>query len=208
MARVSRRRWWLCWHAVKTVPERRPAKQAARPDRVRVFFAIWPNGATAKALHQLARDAQAECGGRLMRLDTLHLTLAFIGDVPRDRLPVIVAAGDSLDFPAFKLELERLGSWQHNHIVWAGTDHAPAPLGELVASLHARLKNAGFPLEERRFAPHVTLLRRIATSFAQRCVPALVWPVCEFVLVESVLDQQGSRYRPIARWPATREAAD
>lgn len=143
-----------------------------------------------------------------MRLDTLHLTLGFIGDIPRERLPALIEAGNSLDFPAFKLEFERLGSWQHNRIVWAGTDRAPAPLGELVSALHARLKSAGFPLEERRFAPHVTLLRRIATSFPQRCVPALVWPVCEFVLVESVLDHQGSCYRPIARWPATREAAD
>lgn len=208
MARVSRRRWWLYWLVVKKVPERRPDKHVARPDRVRVFFAIWPNGTAAKALHQLARDAQAECGGRLMRLDTLHLTLAFIGDTPRDRLPALIEAGDSLDFPAFKLAFERLGCWQHNHIVWAGTDRAPAPLGELVTSLRARLESAGFSLEERRFAPHVTLLRRIATPFPQRCVPALEWPVREFVLVESVLDHQGSRYRPIARWPATLEAAD
>src|SRR3546814_10607201 len=51
----------------------------AAPAQARLFFALWPGPALAATLAHWAAQAQAACGGRAMRPDTLHLTLAFLG---------------------------------------------------------------------------------------------------------------------------------
>src|SRR5690606_7323542 len=63
-----------------------PAQAKADPAGRRVFFALWPDARTAAVLSGWAQDAHAMCGGRIMRPDTLHLTLAFLGMVPHARV--------------------------------------------------------------------------------------------------------------------------
>src|SRR5690606_32306650 len=50
----------------------------AEPTR-RIFFGLWPSPDTAQEIMALAHEAHAECGARIMRAETLHLTLAFLG---------------------------------------------------------------------------------------------------------------------------------
>ena len=52
----------------------------------RVFFALWPDDEIARQFDEAGRMAHQSLGGRRMRRETLHLTLAFIGDVPPARL--------------------------------------------------------------------------------------------------------------------------
>ena len=54
----------------------------------------------------------------------LHLTLAFVGDVDRDRLP-LEAVGDAVGGPGFELPIDAVGYWPHNRIVWAGSTACP-----------------------------------------------------------------------------------
>ena len=90
------------------------------PARLRVFLALWPGAATAAALHARARALQAECGGRAMRRDTIHLTLAFLGDVAVPRLAALGAVAQSVRGERFVLELDRVGNWRGNRILWSG----------------------------------------------------------------------------------------
>ena len=48
---------------------------------VRLFFALWPSPPLAASLAGWAQQARLTCGGRAMRTETLHLTLAFLGPV-------------------------------------------------------------------------------------------------------------------------------
>ena len=58
---------------------------------MRLFFAYWPSAETAQALMDWVRRAHALYGGRMMRSDTLHLTLAFLGQTEPERAqPAIV----------------------------------------------------------------------------------------------------------------------
>lgn len=181
----------------------RPAEtpSGARP-RARVFFAIWPAAAISRRLHKEGERAHATTGGRRMRRDTLHLTLAFIGDIARERLDALRAAADKVAFAPFTLRLDRIAGWRHNHIVWAGATELPAELESLVSQLNAALAEGGFPVERRKFAAHVTLLRNARGEFpAAELDPPIDWPVGEFVLVESDLRPEGAQYTVVASWP-------
>ncbi|AKU11952.1 2-5 RNA ligase [Azoarcus sp. CIB] len=169
---------------------------------MRVFFAIWPAPAIARRLHQEGERAHGLTGGRRMRRDTLHLTLAFIGDIPRERLEELRAAAHKVAFPPFTLRLDRIAGWRHNHIVWAGASELPGELESLVTQLNAALAEGGFPVEHRKFAAHVTLLRNARGEFSATALdPPIEWPVGEFVLVESDPKPEGAHYTVLESWP-------
>lgn len=166
----------------------------------RLFFAVWPDAPAAQALHETAREAQRTCGGRLMRRETLHLTLAFLGEIPAARLVDATAVAADIRFDAFTLTLDRLDYWKHNRILWAGGESAP--LAALANRLGDGLRAAGFRLEARPFVAHLTLLRDARCESVPPLAASIAWPVSEFTLVESVLTDKGSRYEIVGRWPA------
>lgn len=175
-----------------------PAADPAPP--VRVFFALWPGAAVANALRSAARRA-APRDARLMRADTLHLTLAFIGDVTPDRLPAIEAVGDQVRWPRCTLRLDQLGHWPHNQILWAGCQSPPDALAQLVDELSVGLQAIGITLAPRPFVPHITLARRCRHAVAADMRP-IDWPVAGGVLAVSQRDHTGARYLMRRRWPA------
>lgn len=170
------------------------------PARLRVFFALWPGAATAAALHARARALQAECGGRAMRRDTIHLTLAFLGDVAVPRLAALGAVGQSVRGERFVLELDRVGNWRGNRILWSGCAQPPAALPALAEALAAGLRAADFELEARAFNPHVTLVRNALRPPQGIEMAPLRWPVASFVLVASERNAGGAHYRVLGRW--------
>lgn len=155
----------------------------------------------AGQLDALGRQLRQQCRGRPTRRETLHLTLAFVGDVARERIAQLAAIAAQLQVPAFSLSLDVIGSWARNRIAWAGCRTTPPVLTAFTAELADRLRAAGFQIERRAFKPHLTLLRKIAVPFAPRDIAPVHWQVDEFVLVESVLGTEGACYRTLARWP-------
>lgn len=165
----------------------------------RLFFALWPSPALARELHTLARHATKAHGGRVMRLDTLHLTLAFLGNTPDSRIEAIAARGADCARACqpFTLTLDELGYWPRKHIVWAGPRIVPSPLVQLAGALSSRLGDA---VQDRRFNPHVTLVRR-AGAAPDLPPPALCWNVDALCLVRSATEAAGARYTIIGHWP-------
>ena len=175
--------------------------RAQKEPRLRLFFALWPGAATRSALHARALALNAECGGRVMRRDTIHLTLVFLGDTPAHELDRLQALAAQLDGQRFAFALDRVGSWKRNRILWSGPSSVPPALAELGRALGGRLRAAGFTLEERAFAPHVTLVRNAGAAPAEAQVAPLAWEVDDFALVASERRAAGARYRTIGRWP-------
>lgn len=175
---------------------------AVKPHRV--FFALWPDEGVARQFDEAGREAHRALGGRRMRRETLHLTLAFIGDVPPERLETLAELAGDIRLPAFELLLDRGQCLARKNIFWAGATEIPAALRDLAAGLASRLKAAAFRTEERPFAAHVTLLRH-ARCEKEREAPGsnlrIEWPVRDFVLVESELKAEGASYRILRRWP-------
>jgi len=176
---------------------------ATEPRTRRLFFALWPDAALTHTLHGLARELAAHQGGRCMDEDSLHLTLAFLGDVPADLVESALRVANDIQQEAFTLQLDQLAHWPHNRIAWAGCSKPPIALMSLANTLQHRLRQAEFTIEPRPFAPHVTLLRNCRQATAAALTP-LHWPAREFVLVESLSPADrdgGGRYRIIGRWP-------
>ncbi|WP_458527413.1 2'-5' RNA ligase family protein, partial [Onishia taeanensis] len=59
--------------------------------RHRLFLALWPDPAVREALSSTAGQAHLACRGRPVAPEQLHLTLAFLGQVPTERLSALVA---------------------------------------------------------------------------------------------------------------------
>jgi 2'-5' RNA ligase len=178
-------------------------------DRCRCFFALWPGDEAVESLHRIAAEAHKTCGGRVMRHDTLHLTLAFLGDIPGERLADAKRVADAIAAAPFDLIIDRLGYWRHNRILWAG-GAVPPRLTFIADALGNGLRESGFTLDARPFAPHVTLLRDAhcagmeCPAWGTSLLPQSIgWPVREFVLAESRLSSSGARYQIVGRWPLT-----
>ena len=175
-----------------------------RPATARVFFALWPPPEVARQLSAVADAFAKSAGGRATRQETIHLTLAFIGDVPLERLPDLQRAARKVRAEAFDLTLDQFGLWRHNRIFWAGCSVLPPALAELSAALVAELQAAGFNVANARrsFTPHITLVRKVVGLDAAlpRCAP-LAWRGGKFVLVRSTLSAGGSSYQTLAEFP-------
>ncbi len=167
---------------------------------MRLFFALWPPAPAAAALERWAGETRRDTGGRVTRPQTIHLTLAFLGEVEDERLQSAIAAGHAVGGALHSLPIDEARYWEHNRVVWVGPREMPAPLGALAGALRAELLREGFALEKRPFQAHVTLIRKAHAPRALPPLPAIDWPVEAFVLVRSELSSDGSDYAFVERF--------
>ena len=164
---------------------------------MRLFFALWPPPDTAKALAAWAHEVQQQAGGRATAEETIHLTLAFLGEADPAKA---IAAARRVRGTRFDLPLDTSQYWKHNKIVWVGPRTPPPPLQSLAAQLHQALTEDAFTLEKRAFAAHITLLRKASLPHSLPDLPPLCWPAHDFVLVRSTSGGTGSRYEIVERF--------
>jgi RNA 2',3'-cyclic 3'-phosphodiesterase len=164
---------------------------------MRLFFALWPPPAAARALARWAKEVQRQTGGRVIDEAKIHLTLAFLGDAEP---ALAIAAGRRVKARAHGLPMEQARYWRANDVVWAGPRDLPASLKALHADLSTELRREHFVLEERPFAAHVTLIRKARAPKALPPLPPVDWPVNEFALVGSSLSPKGPAYESLERF--------
>jgi 2'-5' RNA ligase len=109
---------------------------------LRLFFACWPTPVLQRQLHEIGNRLKLQIDGRVSRSANIHLTLAFLGDVAADRLPVLQQLASKIVVPAFALPLQRLGCWPDGGIGWLAPDQAPEGLLQLVRQLNEALQRA------------------------------------------------------------------
>lgn len=180
-------------HRMNQLPENKSA---------RVFFALWPDEPERVALAAWQPNLHRMCGGRSMRLDTLHATLVFLGDVVQHRMEALQLAAQEVEGEPFDLVLAVARYWGHNHIVYAAPDIVPPQLEQLVRNLEQRLSKHHFRFDKHEYKPHVTLLRNARWSdvrFPE--MKKVLWQARSFALVQSVPDNEGANYRVLARFP-------
>lgn len=169
---------------------------------VRVFFALWPGAPERAALAAWQPPLRELCGGKAMRADTLHATLVFLGDVSIHRLEALKLAAQEAEGMAFDFRLDSARYWGHNHIAYAAPSVVPPALPALVNELERRLRAHRFRFDLHAYKPHVTLLRHAKWSDDPLpLMPEVVWRAHDFVLVQSLRDEQGARYEVLARFP-------
>lgn len=131
----------------------------------RTFIAVELNDDAREALQRrIARLQRRLPGVRLVDPASLHLTLAFLGEIDDDRLNDVIATGltaarEARPFSLSLGELGTFGSRRAPRVIWTGVTGDVARLLTLQQRLAAGLEALGFPREERPFSPHLTLAR-------------------------------------------------
>jgi len=173
---------------------------------VRAFLAIPLAPPVVDRVRRLLRQiAPSLPEVRWVRLETLHLTLRFFGDLPEESLEkigqIMLSIG-RLHAP-FTVQLSGLGAFPAPHrarVFWLGIRDG-GELGALYRAIEERLPDLGIPRETRPFTPHLTLGRHRgrglpASSVLERfrdhaCGPL---PVDRIVLFESRLHPSGAQH--------------
>ncbi len=179
---------------------------------MRLFFAI-----------ELPRDVQAILGRLRPNYDNrdyrwvdpslLHLTLAFLGEQPEERLNVLKQIGSSaaVESRTARLHLGEAGSFGSRRaprVLWADLAGDLEALLSLQTRLEAGLRQADFPVEERAFRPHITLGRRRETAHGgapQGWPPTLeagdgAFTMDKLTLFQSRLSPRGPTYFPLSEF--------
>jgi len=169
-----------------------------RPDQApkRCFVGLWPDADVAERLDALSQELHRSYPyARCVPRANLHLTLAFIGDLPSQD-----AARVATRLPQFAVEpctwcIDRIGQFAGPRVVWAGGP-TPAALQALVGAVQVLLSEAKVAFERRPYVPHVTLLRHVPRSatIARMLDAPIAWLVRRPVLLQS----QSGRYVEVA----------
>jgi len=157
-----------------------------------IYFAIKPPPDVASVLAATAREVTRELGGKPAREDTIHLTLAFLGELPAQHFGELIDVARGVRAESFDVPIDRLGYWAHNRLLWAGSQSFPPALMSLAAQLEAVLLDAGYlkiDVSGRHpFTPHITLARKVngpVDAARLQMSEALAWSCRGFVLIRS-----------------------
>lgn len=158
----------------------------------RLFLALCPGADVQTALAAHIARWQWPAQAALYAPSDWHLTLHFIGTVPRSRVEELRNALASPLTP-FSLPFGRPALWAHGLAVLL-----PLSVPEALSQLHARLGQAlqdlGLKTDSRPYRPHLTLARHAPQAQMPAQSDTFNWPVRAYALMEST-GQPGSRYR-------------
>ena len=184
--------------------------------RIRTFIAIdVPAQVRRKAQSTVETLSRTTQSMRWVAPDNVHITLKFLGDVDEKdiyevcrRTTVAVA-----DFSSVNVGCSGVGAFpslERPRTVWLGIEDPEAHLEQLHQRVEEGLAPMGFPREQRRFQPHVTLgrlrygrrdLGDLIPEMERMQVDAGMIPVEELVVYASELGSQGPSYMVLGRAP-------
>lgn len=127
-----------------------------------------------------------------------------MGKVYPDRLEAlrdVAASVKQSGSCVFDLVVDEIRYWKHNRIVYVVPGKVPQQLVNLVSALQSGISAAGFSLEQRVYAPHVTLMRNAICQTLPEFTEPITWRVREWTMIKSEQTSDGSVYTPIGCWP-------
>lgn len=171
--------------------------------RLRLFYALKVPDAVAAELAQ----AQAKLRGNWRRVEPsqLHITLAYLPNVPSERLDDLKRLGveAARDIPPLDIRLRGTGYFPNEGSprVWFVKAEAER-LDLLAENLRTGIAKLGLETDEKAFKAHVTLARKKGP--APRLPPLLFesthWQTGHLSLVKSVLRKTGPTYQTLSRF--------
>lgn len=168
--------------------------------KTRLYFALWPDDGIRLQLSRYRLQLAREGDGQAVFPATLHMTLAFLGEVDGALIPSVEKVADELQAAPFNYGVNIAGCFSKAGIAWLGAKETPWPLFELQKNLQASLAAAKLSHDKRTFRPHITVVRDIKTPFADRAIAPIRWPIDHFSLVSVIAGPAGPEYEVLNNW--------
>lgn len=151
-----------------------------------------------------------QTGMRWEKKEKIHLTLKFIGEVPNEIVPLIVEQISFLNhFEKIKFSLTEFNFFPNGYnpkILYIGLSNNEI-INQIAFELDQRLFEIGIEKSEKRFKPHLTILRikkpvsdSFIKSFKSLNISSLNFIANEVSLYESKLKPDGSHYKKIKKY--------
>ncbi len=190
----------------------------------RTFVAVEMNNALQSHLAGIIRQvAQALPGIRWVDAASIHLTLAFLGELTDEQVTEVIQATEMAAQQAlpFSYRLSHLGTFglpRYPRVIWMGIEEASGALVAIHHTLNRQLQQRGFEVETRSFSPHLTLarLKSPLSSLDLQTLQALLadkprslasaesYPACHLDVMKSELLRTGARYTCLQSCPIGR----
>lgn len=172
-------------------------------DGERLFVAIDLPEDVRKELKRTAESMELN-NARYSRLDQMHLTLRFLGNVPDDQKECLIQELENISLPSFNLETHALGVFPKRgmpRILWSGLKKDDV-LTELQKSIEESAEKCGFEANNKPWHPHITLARlkgrnRLTPEVLEEASnqnETMMFPVDAFYLYRSELKKSGAVY--------------
>jgi RNA 2',3'-cyclic 3'-phosphodiesterase len=158
------------------------------------------------------REAVPDVTASWTRVENIHLTLKFFGNVAIERIPKISAAVERAikKFPAFEISIGKTGVFpkpSRAQVLWIGVNDPSGKLSELQRQLETECAKEKFEKEDRAYRPHLTIARLRKPEGARLLAdahlnmhfePAEI-TLREVIVFRSELSSKGSKYTAISR---------
>ncbi len=178
---------------------------------MRLFVALDLPKAVRGALGELTAKLKPKSQvARWVHLESMHVTLKFLGHSPPEKLNSIRDALRSIHSSrAIDLHFRGLGFFPNERrpsVIWSGIEASPN-LPEIVAAIETAVEPLGFERESRPYFPHLTLARFNSGSGAKNLIAVAETMKSydfgsaresEFHLFESVTKPSSAEYTRLA----------
>ena len=191
-------------------------------EKLRTFLAF---DLPAEVTRQIA-DIQRQLAGsglqlKWVRPENVHLTVKFLGDIPKTDVDQVSAAAAAVTREAapMNLRLKGLGVFpgmKRPRVLWAGLTGDTRRLIDFHQRLDESLAGAGFPADKREFTAHLTIARlrqsidprRLAEAMeAAGQFPETDLPARQLTLYKSDLQPSGAVYTVLRQFSLGREGS-
>jgi 2'-5' RNA ligase len=185
------------------------------PTSIRTFICIEVPDSIKERIDSLQQTLmQHDAKISWVKSSNIHLTLRFLGEVATLRIPAVGAAVERAALRSVPMEIEVgttgcFPSAKRPRVFWVGLTAIPEALASLHALIEEELSREGFPPEDRRYSPHLTIGRVRSPQNASRVAEDLIaagferesFQAAEIIVMRSDVNPGGSVYSPLFHIP-------
>ena len=178
---------------------------------MRLFIGIKLSEQVREKLCEICRDLKERASQmKWVNEDNVHLTLKFLGETEK-RDQIIEILDKKISASGFTLKFTGLGKFGRGdelRVLWAGIEHSDG-LNSMFNEIESGLEPLGFPREERKFSPHITLGRNRYGKVHQDLITEIdrlsdhsfgEQEISSFQLLSSTLTLSGPIYKTISNF--------
>jgi len=181
--------------------------------KIRTFICIELPDEIRQRLAQLQTELRRYGADvRWVRTESIHLTLKFLGDVDERSINDIAKATENAckDIAPFSISVHQTDMFPNSRrprVLWVGVEEPEGKLELLHGKLEEELVQLGFPKEDRRFSPHLTIGRvksakdidRVTQHLQANIFDAGDFKASEVVVMKSDLKPSGAVYTALQK---------